>query len=172
MAEGFKFEIDPDAVEESIRQLRDRLRQGFKAGRYTKVRLSFKGKTIGPDIPLAMFLAGEGVALWITGPLGALLVNLGAKVMLDVEFIHEADELVRQGLSLYLDGEVEAAEAKYNEALRRRPDDSAALYNLAVLLRVQGRTEDCKDALRKAVMGPVGHPDVVKAAELLDKLNS
>jgi tetratricopeptide (TPR) repeat protein len=170
VAEGFKFEIDPDAVEESIRQLRDRLREGFKAGRYTKVRLSYKGKTIGPDIPLAVFLAGEGVALWVTGPLGALLVNLGAKVMLDVAFIHEAEELVRQGLSLYLDGEVDAAEAKYREALSRRPDDPAALYNLAVLLRVQGRKDECRDALRQAVMGPQGHPDVVKASELLDKL--
>ena len=170
MSERFKFELDPDAIEESLRQLRDRVGDSFKAGRHTKVRLSYKGKQVGPDVPLAMFLAGEGVALWFTGPLGALLVNLGAKVMLDVEFLHEADELVREGLALYLDGEIEEAEAKYREALTRRPDDPSALYNLAVLCRIAGRVNEARELLHKAATGPEGHPDVVKAAELLSKL--
>ena len=169
---GFQFEVDPDRIEESIRRLRDRLRASFTAGRYTKVRLSYRGKPLGPEIPLAVFLAGEGVAFWLTGPLAALLVNLGAKAVLDVEFIHQADELVREGLSLYLDGEVEAAEAKYREALERRDDDPSALYNLAVLLRVQGRTDEAITLLRRAAMGPEAHPDVLKASELLDKLEA
>lgn len=167
---GFKFEVDPDRIEESLRRLRDQVRESFTAGRYTKVRLSFRGKPVGPDIPLAVLLAGEGVAFWLISPLGALLVNLGAKAVLDVEFIHEAEELVREGLSLYLDGEVEAAEAKYREALARRGDDPSALYNLGVLLRVSGRIDEAKQHLHRAAMGPEGHPDVLKAAELLARL--
>ncbi len=168
----FRFEVDPDRVEESLRRLRDRLREMFQEGRHTRVRLSYRGKPIGPDIPLAVLLAGEGVAFWLMSPLGALLVNLGAKAVLDVEIIHDADELVREGLSLYLDGEVEQAEAKYREALARRPDDPSALYNLAVLLKVSGREDEARQHLHRAAMGPEGHPDVVKAAELLAKMRA
>lgn len=170
MPGNFSFEVDPDQIEESLKKLREQIRSSFAAGRYTKVRLSFKGKQIGPDLPLAIFIAGEGVAFWLMSPLGALLVNMGAKSVLDVEFLHEADELVREGMALYLDGETEAAEAKYREALIRRADDASALYNLGVLLRVTGRTDEALRILRKAVMGPEGDPDVIKAAELLDRL--
>lgn len=175
--EGFRIEIDSEHVEEATRQLRDRilawrerLESSFAHGRYTKVRLSYNGKPIMPDIPLGVFVATEGVAFVFLTPLSALLVNLGAKAVLDVEFVHEADELVREGVSLYLDGETEAAEAAYRKALSRRSDDPAALYNLAVLLRVTGRQAESLDALRKAAMGPEGHPDVVRAAEALSRL--
>jgi tetratricopeptide (TPR) repeat protein len=170
--EGFRLEIDPDRVEDAIKNLRNRIQASFQEGRYTKVRLSYKGKALGPDIPLAVFLAGEGAMFWIATPLAALLVNLGAKAFLDVEFVHEADELVREGLSLYLNGEIEPAEAKYREALKKRPDDPTALYNLGTLLRVTGRKEEGLSILRKAAMGPEGHPDVIRATEAVDKLTS
>lgn len=167
---NFRFEIDPDRIEDTLKRLRDRLRESFVAGRYTKVRLAYRGKPIGPDIPLAVFLAGEGVAFWLLSPIAALLVNLGAKVILDVEFVHEADELVQEGLALYLEGEIEGAERKYREALDKRPDDPSALYNLGTLLRVSGRKDESLSVLRKAAMGPEGHPDVKRAAEAVEKL--
>ncbi|MBA2319765.1 MAG: hypothetical protein H0V89_01310 [Deltaproteobacteria bacterium] len=168
---SFQFEVDPEKMEESLRALRRRLEGSFTAGRYTRVRLSFRGKQIGPDIPLAMFLAGEGLAFWLTGPLGALLVNLGAKAVLDVEFLHEADELVAEGLEAYLNGETALAERKYREALERRADDPTGLYNLGILLRVTGRDEEALTVLRKAAMGPEGHPDVVRAAEAIERMS-
>jgi tetratricopeptide (TPR) repeat protein len=167
---GFSFEIDPDRIEDTLRGLRDRLRSSFVAGRYTKVRLSYRGRVLGPEIPLAVFLAGEGVAFWLMSPLAAILVNLGAKAILDVEFVHEADELVQEGLALYLEGEIDAAEAKYRLALDRRSDDPAALYNLGTLLRVSGRKEEALAVLRRAAMGPEGHPDVKRAAEAVEKM--
>jgi len=167
---GFKVEIDPEKVEEGLKRLRDRLADSFSAGRYTKVRISYRGTAIGPDIPLAVFLAGEGVAFWLMSPLGALLANLGAKAVLDVEFIHAADELVQEGLALYLDGEIEAAEAKYRQAIERRPDDPSALYNLGTLLRVSGRSDEALRVLRKAAMGAEGHPDVIRAAEAVGRM--
>jgi tetratricopeptide (TPR) repeat protein len=166
----FKLEVDPERVDEALKTLRARVEDGLTAGRFTKVRISFRGKAIGPDVPLALFLAGEGAAFWLTGGLATLLVNLGAKAVLDVSFIHEADELVQEGLALYLDGEIEAAEAKYRKALDRRPDDPTALYNLGVLLRVSGRRDEARATLRRASMGPEGHPDVVKAAEALGRM--
>ena len=168
--EGFRIEIDPEDAEATLRQIRERISSVFTAGRYTKVRLSYKGKQLGPDLPLALFLATEGVAFWLMSPIAALLMNLGAKAVLEVEFIHQADELVEEGLQLYLDGEVEAAEAKYREALHRRPDDPSALYNLGTLLRVRGRTDEALATLRRAAMGPDGHPDVVRAAEVIERM--
>ena len=53
--------------------------------------------------------------------------------------------------------------------MERRADDSAALYNLGVLLKVTGRDEEALATLRKAAMGPEGNPDVTRAAEALDR---
>ena len=168
---GFRIEIDPEKVEETLRELRERVNQSVTNSRYTKVRLSYKGRTIAPDMPLTLFLAGEGVAFWLMSPLGALLVNLGAKALLDVEFIHEADEFVEEGIALYLDGELEEAEEKYLAALERRPDDPAALYNLGVLLRVTGRRQDARIRFEEAAKCDPEHPDVRRAAEALERLN-
>jgi tetratricopeptide (TPR) repeat protein len=168
----FRVQLDPERIEEALRDLGERIQEQVTASRYTKVRLSYRGKPVLPDIPLAVFLAGEGVAFWLAGPLPALLANLGAKVVLDVEMIHEADELVQQGLQLYLDGEIEQAERKYREALAKRPDDPAALYNLGTLLRVRGRKDEALTHLRRAAMGPEGHPDVTRAAEAVARIEN
>ena len=167
---GFRVEFDPERVEETLRTISERIRESLSAGRFTKVRLSYRGKALGPDIPLAIFVAAEGVAFWFLSPLAALLANLGAKAILDVEFIHEADELVQQGLAAYLDGELRTAETKYREALDKRPDDPSALYNLGTLLRVSERKEEALKALRQAAMGPEGHPDVRRAAEAVSRM--
>ena len=67
---------------------------------------------VGGLAATGLFLASlPAFGLWSTGGLATILMNVGAKVMLDVEFIHQADELVQEGLSLYMDGEIEAAEA-------------------------------------------------------------
>lgn len=167
---GFRLEIDPEKVEDAIRSVRTRIEESVVAGRFTKVRLSYRGQRLGPDIPLGVFLAAEGAAFWLLSPLAALLANLGAKAILDVEFIHEADELVQEGLAAYLEGELEAAETKYRQALDKRADDPSALYNLGTLLRVTDRKEEAVTVLRKAAMGPEGHPDVRRAAEALERV--
>lgn len=170
-APGFRLEIDPERVEDALRNLRDRVRDSVVAGRYTRVRLSYRGRALGPDLPLAVFLAAEGAAFWLLSPLAALLANLGAKAILDVEFIHEADELVQEGLAAYLEGELEVAEARYRQALDKRGDDPAALYNLGTLLRVTDRREEALKVLRVAAMGPEGHPDVRRAAEAVERMS-
>lgn len=167
--EGFRWEIDPDAIDESIRQLRDRLKKLFDQGRYTKVRLSYKGKPLLPDLPLAALLAAEGLSLALAGPLRFLLVNLGVKSFVDVEFIHEATERVAEGQDLFADGEVDAAEAKYREALAMKPDDVAALYHLGILLRVTGRRDEAIATLEKASASP-DHPEGAKAADALERM--
>ncbi len=167
--DGFRWEIDPEAIDESIKQLRDRLKKLFDQGRYTKVRLSYKGKPLLPDLPLAALVAAEGLSLALAGPLRFLLVNLGVKSFIEVEFIHEATERVAEGQDLFAAGEVDAAEAKYREALGMKPEDTAALYHLGVLLRVTGRRDEAMDVLGRAAKA-AEHPEGIKAAEALERM--
>jgi tetratricopeptide (TPR) repeat protein len=168
-SDAFTWKLDPDAIDESVRGLADKARRLWDQGRYTKVRIKYKGRAILPDIPLAAMVAAEGMSLWIAGPLRLLVVNLGANVFLEVELVHEASERVRDGQDLFAQGEVDSAEAKYREALAMKPDDGAALYNLGVLLRVTGRREDAIACFEK-VATLVDHPDQPRAVEALDRM--
>jgi tetratricopeptide (TPR) repeat protein len=165
----FQFELDPERIEDAVRELTDKVRRLVQDHRYSRVRLSWKGKPLMPDIPVALFLAGEVASFWWAGPLRVLLVNLGVGSIITVELVNESDEKVAEGKELFMDGEVEAAEATYREALRMRPSSASALYNLAVLMRVSGRIDEARDLLVEA-SGLGEHPDALKAKELLAKL--
>lgn len=162
------WEVDPEAVEASLRQLQRKARELFEQGRYTRVRLRYKGKQLGTDIPLGALLAMEGLGLLIASPLYLLVANLGVKAFIEVEFIHEAEDRVKEGLELFNTGEVDAAEAKYREALAMRAEDPAALYALGILLRVTGRREEAMGCLEK--VAATENPDRTKAVEALDKM--
>lgn len=176
--EGFRVEVDPERIDEAVKQLRarfdelrERAERGLEDARHTKVRITRKGRQLGPDIPLTVLLAGEGVALAALGPLWTLLANLGARAVLEVDFLHVSDELVDEGRAQWAEGESEAAERSYRDALSKRPNDPTALYHLGVLLRVTGRLDEARSALSRAAGGPEGHPDVIKAAELLARMD-
>ncbi len=162
--------LDPEKLDESIREVRGKLKQTVDTTRYSKVRLSYKGKPLIADIPLGLFLAGEAASLWWAGPLRVILVNLGIGSLIDVELVHDADEVLRRGQELFLEGEVEEAEDAYRKALKMRPGDTATLYNLAVLLRVTGRRREAVQFFEQAAEDDT-HPDGEKARRTLDKMN-
>ncbi len=165
----FNFELEPGKVEEGLRDLGERVRRLVEDHRYSRVRLSFKGKQLLPDIPLALFVAGEAASFWWAGPLRVLLVNLGVGSVITVELVNESSERVADGRQLFMDGEVEAAEATYREALRMKPSSAEALYALGVLLRVTGRLDEARDCLVEA-SGLGDDPDAQKAKDLLKKM--
>ncbi len=176
--DGFRIEVDPEKLDEAVRSLRgrldglrDRVEQGVADARHTRVRILRNGAPLGPDLPLTVLLAGEGVALAALGPLWTLIANLGARAVLEVVFLHASEELVEEGRAHFGDGEVEEAERCYRAALDKRPGDPSAHYHLGVLLRVTGRVEDARAALHRAAAGPEGHPDVIKAADLLSRMD-
>jgi Flp pilus assembly protein TadD len=76
---------------------------------------------------------------------------------------------VQEGVNLFLDGEVDAAEALYRDALEMKPGDTAALYNLAVLLRVTGRQEEAEQNFEQAA-DDEEHPDGARAREALGRI--
>jgi len=167
--ERMVVELDPDGMDESLKAIVEKMGRAVDHGRYTRVRFKYKGKPLLPDIPLAALVATEVATFWWAGPLRALVVTLGVKTFVEVEFIHAASEKVREGQDLYMSGEVESAEARYREALRMRPDDPSALYNLGVLLRVTGRKDEAKACFRKA-MERTDHPDAPRAREAIDRM--
>lgn len=167
--DSFRWEIDPKAIEASLRALRERIRALVDQGRYTKVRFSYKGRQLLPDLPLGGVVAAEGLSLALLGPLQVLLMNLGVKAFIEVELVHEASERVREGEDLLAAGEVDAAEQKYREALAMKPDDGAALYRLGVLLRVTGRRDEAIAAFEK-VAAMTEHADAPRAAEALERM--
>lgn len=169
--ENFKVEIDPERIDDAVRSLGERVRALAEQGRHVKVRVKYKGKPLMQDIPLPVFAAAEVVSFWWAGLMQALVMNLGMKAFLEVEFIHEADEKVAEARVRFAEGDVEAAEFAYREALRMKPNDPAALYHLGVLLRVSGRKEEAIAALEKAAAA-TGHADAPRAAELLEKIRS
>ncbi|MCP4873340.1 MAG: tetratricopeptide repeat protein [Proteobacteria bacterium] len=166
---GFEFQLDPEQIEDSLREIGERARRLVEDHRYSKVRLTRKGKPLLPDIPLGAFVAGEAASFWLAGPLRLLLVNLGLGTLIKVELVNESDEKVAEGQQAFMDGEVEEAEALYRDALRMKPSNPAAMFALAVVLRITGRLDEARALLLEAAAAE-GHPDAEKASALLDKI--
>ena len=153
LLKSFKVEIDPEEVEESIKTLQKKVKQIANDGRYTKVRLKYKGKVVTPDMPLAVFVAAEAAVFWYAGLLRVLAFNVGVGSILEVEFVHKADEVVGEGKQKYEDGDVEAAEALFKRALDISPSHPEANYRMAVLLRVMARVEEAIPLFEKVAQG-------------------
>ncbi len=162
------IEVDPDAVDESVQRIVDQIKRGVVRGRYTKVRIKFKGKPLVRDIPLSVFVAAEAVSFVYVGLLKALVVNLGARAVIDVELIYEADEDVAEGRAQWEAGEVQAAERAYRAALAKEPKHTEALYRLGVLLRVTGQRDEAIQRLEAAAAAEGPMADL--AREALDRM--
>ena len=167
--ERFRWEVDPQALEASLRELVERAKRLVAEGRYTRVRLKYRGKPMGPEVPLPALIAMEGLGLLVASPLYLLIANLGVKAFVEVEFIHEAEDRIREGMDLFNDGEVDEAEKKYREALALRHDDPLASYHLGVLLRVTGRREEAIACLERAAKSEI--PEAEKAREARSKMS-
>ena len=167
---NLRVELDPERLDEELRKLREKLGKALEQGRYTRVRFKYKGKPILPDIPLAALVATEVVSFWWAGPLRALVLNLGVKTLVEVEFIHAAGEKVGEAQEHFLNGDVEEAEALYREALRIKPGDPSALYHLGVLLKVTGKKPEARQCFERAAQVE-DHPDSARAREALGKLS-
>jgi len=167
--ERIRVELDPERMDQTLEALTDKLKHYADQGRYTRVRIKYKGKAIIPDIPLFALIAAEAATIWWAGPLRILVVNLGVKTFVDIELVHAAGEKVQEGQAMFLDGEVEQAESLYREAIRIKPGDPAALFHLGVLLKVTGKRDKAKECFAAAAKAE-DHPDAERAQQALDKL--
>ena len=168
MFRRFKIDVDPDRVDESVERLTQQVRKAVVRGRYTKVRILYKGKPLMRDIPLGVFVAAEAASFWYAGLLRALVVNLGARTVVEVVFVHDADEDVRRGRAAYESGEVTDAEAAFRAALDKESEHTEALYRLGILLRVIGQRDEAIERLEAAALGEP--PFAERATEALERM--
>lgn len=166
----FRVEVDPNNVEQTMQNIREKIQQLAADGTYTKVRIRFKGRQIVPDIPVGMFLAAEAASFLLMGPLRAALLTIGANMLLEIELIHRSTERVLEGVAFYDQGDVELAEKCFLEALAMRSTDPHAHYHLGVLYRVQAKYDLAKQHLEQAVA--LNHSELSpKAQDVLDRMN-
>jgi len=174
--EDINIEINPETVEAATQAIRERIRAALdkaqasvESTRYIKVSIGFRGRTIVRDLPLATLLGAEGLAFVLMSPLSAILVNLGANALLEIQFTHESDEFLQRAKAEYLQGELDAARLHLAEALKRRPEDPAAWYQLGVIHRVRGEASDAERCFKRAVSADPDSEDGQKAGKALER---
>lgn len=156
------FSVDlSEGAEAALRTVSDKARQLLKKGRHTRVRLRFRGRELA-TMPLSVFVAAEAASLVLAGParlLGVLAANAVGKVLLDVEFINEADAVVATGKERLLDGELDEALARFQEAIDMDVEHPAAHLNLGIALKLKGDRAGAQAAFEKAAaLDPHGDP--------------
>jgi len=164
-------DVQPGAIDETLRKVSDTLRQWANAGRYTKVRFKFRGRPLLPDLPLAAVVAAEGLTFYWTGILRALLVNVAGRSVLDVELVNDSEHHVQKGKEELLSGEVDRAISEFRIALAKQHDNPRAHLNLGIALKLRGDRAGARAALERAKGfdpdGPVGK----EAERLIQGLN-
>ena len=144
------FEIDPKRVEEGLKKLQGELVHWANKGRYTKVRLKFRGKQLLPDLPIAAVMAAQGLSFYWGGILRVLIANVVGKTVLQVEFINDADKRVQAGKEALLSGDMDQALTLFREALEMDRDNASAHLNIGVALKLKGDREGALAAFEKA----------------------
>jgi tetratricopeptide (TPR) repeat protein len=144
------FELDTGRIEEALEKVGSELVRWAKKGRYTKVRLKFRGRQLLPDIPLAALVAAEGLSFYWAGLLRALAVNVAGGALIDVELVNDSEKVIAQGREALLSGEVEKALEHFRKATEMDRDNADAWLNLGVASKLRGDLAGARNALEKA----------------------
>src|SRR5438067_3176955 len=119
---AFPVEIDPKRIEEGLAKIREEIVNWANKGRYTKVRLKFRGKPLLPDLPFAAFVAAQGLTFYWGGILRALVFNLAGKAVFDVEMINDSQKRLARGKEYLLSGDLDQALSCFRDADRMQRD--------------------------------------------------
>lgn len=166
----FELGVDPKKIDEAIKAIRAQVTRLMQRGFADKIRIKYKGKPLGPDIPVAYFLAAEAFAFWTTGILRVLLVNLGARALLEIELISSAVEQHAKGVERYLAGDLEAAVTAFERAVASDDYHAPSHRMLGTILRIRGKTVDAKRHLERAVALDPDGEEGTKARTLLEEM--
>lgn len=170
---------DPVSVGELFQSAEDLARQAthaakrlFDRGRHRKLRISRRGEAVLPDIPLGVVAAAEAASLLGAGLLRVAAVNVGAKLLFDIEVVNDADRYYKVGVERFLEGDLERAEPLFLKAARIDDTHAEAYLQLGVLYRMRGQKEEARQVLKRALLldetGETGR----KAGEILRSLES
>jgi hypothetical protein len=168
---SFTLGVDPKKVDQTIQELRKQIGHWTRRGFADKVRISYKGKPIAPDIPVAYFLAAEALTFWTAGILQALIINLGGKTFLTVELVSSAVEHYNTGMERYLAGDMDGAGIHFEKGVDSDPYHPGCHLMLGVALKVKGNWTAAKKHFQRASeldgSGEIG----VKAREHLRQMS-
>ncbi|HJZ13823.1 MAG TPA: hypothetical protein VJ521_16835 [Acidobacteriota bacterium] len=131
------LEINTNQIEESIKQVVEKVQYWYNQGMIHKVRLKYKGKAILPDIPLSYFMLVQVATFFLTGVVRALALNLGTRVFFEVEMINDAEEMLKRGRDLYLDGELDEAFSMFEEVIKMDKNYAEAFLYLGIIQRIR-----------------------------------
>jgi tetratricopeptide (TPR) repeat protein len=139
-----------DGAQKILGDLGTSARRLIDRGRYRKVRISRKGKPLLPDIPLAAVAAIEAASMVGGGVARVLALNVGAKLLFDVDLINEADKFLLRGKEALLDGDLDRAAEALEKAIRIDDLHPEAHLQLGVLERLRGDPDRARRYLERA----------------------
>lgn len=167
--DAIRLGVDPKKLDEAIRELRAQVGRWVQRGVADKVRISYKGKRLAPDIPVYYFLAAEALTFWATGFLRLLIVNLGAKALLEVELISSAEEHHAAGMEKYLAGDVDGAAVEFQKGADGDDYHAPSHLMLGVCKKVRGELGAARAHFRRAAeLDPKGETGAKARAHLRD----
>lgn len=147
---AFPLEIDPAAIETSLKKITDEVSHWAKKGRYTKVRFKFRGKQLLPDIPLAAVVAAEGLTFYWGGVLRALLFTVGANAVFGVELVNDSEKKILAGKEKLLRGDLDEALQLFRQAADMDRDNPHVHLNIGIALKLRGDRLGAREALERA----------------------
>ena len=144
--EAKKMAVDlSEGFDKAFGKLRVEAEHMVKKGQHTRMRLKFRGKPVGPEMPVAVVAAAELASLWWAGPLRLLLAHVVGQAVLEVEFINDAQAHVTAGKAFLSSGDLTEALREFDRALEMDRGSAAARLGRGICFKLRGE----KDAARK-----------------------
>ena len=151
LVERIRFEKTGADLEQRIPSLISKIDNVFSKVKDHTVRLKYKGKQIGPDIPMGYAIALEAMGLLGAGVVRTVVTNLGVKTLFDIEISSKSEEHVSTGDELLKNGDLDLAEKEYFTALELNNKSSLACMRLGVLNKIQGKKDEASKWFQKVI---------------------
>lgn len=131
------LEINTDKIEESIRQVVEKVQYWYRQGMIRKIRLKYKGEAILPDIPLSYFMLVQVATFFLAGVVRALAIGVGTRIFFEVEMVNDAQELFKKARDLYLDGDLDEAVALLQDVISLDKKHAEAYLYLGIIHKIR-----------------------------------
>ena len=137
--EAKKVAVDlSEGFDKAFAKVRLEAEHMVKKGQHTRARILFRGKQVGPEMPVAMLAAAELASLWWAGPLRLILAHVVGKAVLDVEFVNDAQAHVTAGKAFISSGDIDEALREFDAALEMDRKSAAAHLGRGICFKFRG----------------------------------
>ena len=147
-----------DTYEVSGERLEQILRELFRQGRLTRVRIKQDGRTL-LDMPFST-AAGLTLLGFAFAPIATLLLNVGINRYLEMEVTNVVMDTFEKAMNAHNSGDVAGAESLYKQVIEKSEFFVPAHLNLGMLYRQRGETQLAIQSFRKVLemvpFGPLG----------------